>query len=355
MIGERLHRARKASGLSLRDLGDRLGISHTAVSKYEKNQLIPNSSQLIQMSRALGVRAEYFLRPVSVDIKGIEYRKRSNTPRSLLNKITADVYEQAERWEELLQLYPRQPIPDFQLPDSLPDKINSEVEIERISVKMRRAWDLGLNPISDLIDELESRGILVILSSVDAEQKFDGLAGELGVKPVVVVSDSWCGDRQRFTLAHELGHLVLNGRLSADMDEEKACNLFAGAFLLPHSAVIEVMGDHRNALNMNELHILKEEYGLSMSGIINRAFQCGVISESLRQSIFIEFSKRGWRKKEPGAPYPAEKTYLFYRLLYRALAEEYIGESKAAELMGLSLRNFRKESKLELAGAGTYQ
>ncbi len=355
MIGERLHRARKASGLSLRDLGDLLGVSHTAVSKYEKNQLTPNSSQLIGMSRALGVRSEYFLRPVSVDIKGIEYRKRSNTPKSLLNKITADVYDQAERWQELLQLYPHQPIPDFRLPGSLPEKVSSEEEIERISVEMRQAWNLGLNPVPDLIDELEFNGVLVILSSVDAEQKFDGLAGEMGEKPVVVVSESWCGDRQRFTLAHELGHLVLKGRLPVGMGEEKACNHFAGAFLLPASAVIDAMGEHRNALNMNELHILKEEYGLSMAGIISRAFQCGVISEGLRQSMFIEFGKKGWRKNEPGLPYPSEKTYLFNRLVYRALAEEYIGESKAAELMGMSLRNFRKESKLELADAGTNQ
>ncbi len=86
MIGERLHRARKASGLSLRDLGSVIGISHTAVNKYEKDQLMPSSGQLIELSKALGVRAEYFLRPISVEIKGIEYRKRSNAPKALLSK-----------------------------------------------------------------------------------------------------------------------------------------------------------------------------------------------------------------------------------------------------------------------------
>ncbi|MBC8212871.1 MAG: ImmA/IrrE family metallo-endopeptidase [Gammaproteobacteria bacterium] len=355
MIGERLHRARKASGLSLRDLGSVIGISHTAVNKYEKDQLMPSSGQLIELSKALGVRAEYFLRPISVEIKGIEYRKRSNAPKALLSKITADVYDQAERWEELLQLYPHKPVPDFELPDSLPEKINTDADIEKISEQMRHAWELGLNPVPDLIDTLESRGALVILSAVDAAQKFDGLAGEMGSKPVIVVSENWCGDRQRFTLAHELGHLVLKGRFPQAMDEEKACNLFAGAFLLPKPAVLDVFGEHRNALDMNELHMLKEEYGLSMSGIIFRAFQCGVISEGIRKNLIIKFSKMGWRKKEPGSPYPAEKTWLFDRLVYRALAEDYIGESKAAELFGMSLRNFRKESRLELTGAGTYQ
>lgn len=355
MIGERLHRARKASGLSLRDLGSVIGVSHTAVNKYEKDQLMPSSGQLIELSKALSVRAEYFLRPISVEIKGIEYRKRSNTSKTLLNKITADVYDQAERWEELLQLYPHKPVPDFELPGSLAQKVNTEADIESISVQLRHAWELGLNPIPDLVDTLESKGALIILSKVDAEQKFDGLAGEMGNKPVIVVSENWSGDRQRFTLAHELGHLVLKGRLPKEMDEEKACNLFAGAFLLPRPAVLEVFGAHRNALDMNELNILKQEYGLSMSGIIFRAFQCNVISEGIRKNLVIQFSKMGWRKKEPGAPYPAEKTWLYSRLVYRALAEDYIGESKAAELSGMSLGNFRKESRLELASAGTYQ
>jgi len=352
MIGARLHRARKASGLSLRDLGHELGISHTAVSKYEKDQLMPASGQLIKMSRALGVRAEYFLRPISVEIKGIEYRKRSSISKQLLNKITADVYEQAERCEELLELYPHKPVPDFKLPDLSFKRVTSSKDIEAIAEEMRHAWELGLNPISDLIDTLESKGILIIVSPVDADNKFDGLAGKIADKPIVVVSEDWPGDRQRFTLAHELGHLVLEGLLPKDMNEEKACDQFAGAFLLPSSAVVEALGENRSALDLNELHMLKEEYGLSMSGIIYRAFQCGVISESIRRGLFMLFSKRGWRKEEPGSVYPAEKTWLFSRLVYRALAEDYIGESKAAELLGLSLRDFRKESKLEPVSAG---
>jgi len=355
MIGERLQRARKASGLSLRDFGDQIGLSHTAVNKYEKNQLMPSSRQLIKISRVLGVRSEYFLRPILVEIKGIEYRKRASTPKSLLNKINADVYDQAERWEELLQLYPHKPIADFELPSSLPDQVRDDNEIEKIAEKMRHEWELGLNPIPDLIDTLESKGILVISSAVDNDQKFDGLAGDMGNKPVIVVSENWCGDRQRFTLAHELGHLVLHGRLPSEMNEEKACNLFAGAFLLPNFAVVEAFGHHRSALDMNELHMLKHEFGLSMSGIKMRALQCGVISASLHRGLAIYFNKNRWRKQEPGKQYASEKTYLFNRLVYRALAEDYIGEPKAAELLGLSLRAFRDKGKERLASAGTYQ
>ncbi len=354
MIGERIERARNAAGLSLRELGHILGISHTAVRKYEKENLMPSSKQLLQLAKAVGVRTDYFFRPVEVKIEGIEYRKRSNITQKVLKRITSDVYEQAERWEELLGLYPQQPIPDFALLDELPAIVADGEAIESIAEQMRHAWELGLNPISDLIDTLESRGIMVIVSPIDAGKKFDGLAGTIGDKPIVVVSAEWSGDRQRFTLAHELGHLVLHGRLPEGMKEEAACNHFAGAFLLPKSAVLDAFGSHRRAIDLNELSMLKEEFGLSMSSILYRVAQCGVKSDSYRKHMLIFFSQKGWCKNEPGMPYPAEKTWLFLRLVYRAFSEEYIGESKAAELLGKSLRNFRMDSVLEHVNAGTH-
>ncbi len=116
----------------------------------------------------------------------------------------------------------------------LPASIADRAEIEAVAERVREAWDLGLNPIPDLIDVLETNGIRVFMIAADAENKFDGLAACVNDMPIVVVGRHWPGDRQRFTLAHELGHLMLQGRLANSIDEEKACNRFAGAFLLPY-------------------------------------------------------------------------------------------------------------------------
>ena len=74
---------------------------------------------------------------------------------------------------------------------------------------------------------------------------FDGMAATVDGIPVVVVGRGWPGDRQRFTLAHELGHLVLHGRLASDVDEEAAANRFAGAFLAPADEVRKELGEKR--------------------------------------------------------------------------------------------------------------
>lgn len=348
MFGERLVRARKAAGLSMQALADEVGISANAIKKYEHGENMPSSANLLKIARALNVRSEYFFRPVKVDLKGVEYRKHANTPQKLLNQINSDVLEQAERWKELLDLYPDsvKPVPEFSVPSGLPEKISSAQDIEELANQVRLSWSLGLNPISDMIDTLESQGVMIIVTDIEAKKKFDGLAGTIDKTPIVVISVYQPGDRQRFTLAHELGHLVLKGRLPEDMDEEKACNHFAGAFLLPREALFQHLGNQRSAIEGRELFMLKHEFGISMMAVLMRAGQCGVISESLQKRYFMQFNKLGWRTKEPGEQYPNETTYLFKQLVYRALGEDYIGESKAAELLKMSLSSFHGERKL---------
>ncbi len=357
MFAKRLFHARKAAGLSMHALALKVGLSDNAIKKYEHGINMPSSPNLLKLAKALGVRTEYFFRPVKVELQGIEYRKRANTPRKLLDQINGDVMDQAERWAELLDLYPDsvKPVPKFSLPDKLPAQVSTADDIEAIANMMRAEWALGLNPIPDMIDTLESKGVMIIGTKVEAKKKFDGLAGNIEDTPVVVVSSHHPGDRQRFTLAHELGHLVLHGRLAEGMNEEKSCNHFAGAFLLPKQGLLQHLGKTRRAIEAQELYMLKCEFGISMMGVLIRAGQCGVISQGLQKQYYIRFNKLGWRTEEPGAPYSNEETYLFKQLVYRALGEEYIGESKAAELIGISLSSFHKERKLGAMSAATHQ
>lgn len=348
MFAARLKQAREAAGLSMEKLAKEVGVSANAIKKYEHGLNMPTSDKLLKLARALGVRSEYFFRPFSVELENVEYRKHSRTPAKLLKQIDGDVKEQAERWIELLNFYPDtiKPVPSFVLPDGLPDRIETPGEIEAIAKLMRDKWELGQNPIPDMIDTLESKGIMIITTAKAENKSFDGLAGKANRIPLIVISSHQPGDRQRFTLAHELAHLVLHDRLNG-MDEEKACNHFAGAFLFPKQAVIQHMGAKRHAVETRELYLLKHEFGISMMAILVRLGQCGVISDHLQRTYYMQFNKLRWRTQEPGETYPNESTILFKQLVYRALAEDYISESKAAELLGMSLSSFHDERKLE--------
>ena len=355
MFSTRLHRARKAAGLSLRDLGELVGVSHAAIKKYEDGAAMPSSDILIALARALKVRSEYFFRPDPVALEGIEYRKRSSLPKKRLDAITHEVIDQIERRIELENLFPQSPVKSFAMIDGIVEHLASMDQIEDVAERVRSAWDLGLDPIPDLIDVLETNGIRVFMIEADAENKFDGLAARVNDMPIVVVGRHWPGDRQRFTLAHELGHLMLEGRLADGLNEEMACNRFAGAFLFPRASVLQELGQYRNAIELKELGLLKDEFGLSMAGILYRARDLSVITPAYRDEQTKLFRFKGWFRKEPGNDYPTEKAHIFEQLVFHALAEEYIGESKAAELMNMPLQQFRRVRSMEGGDAAVDQ
>ena len=347
MIGSRIERARNAAGLSQRALAEQIDLSAMAISKYERNEVTPNSDVLLRLSKALGVRVEYFFRRITVELEQVEFRKRASLSKESERAILADVQDRLERWSALDEIFPPGDAMHFALPKRLPKQIDSLDAIEEIALTMREAWELGQNPIPDLVDTLEEHGIRVIVTPHIGKERFDGLAAKVDTMPVIAVGSEWPGDRQRFTLAHELGHLVLHGRLAKGLNEEKACDRFAGAFLVPQAMVFDALGTKRRWLEPRELLLLKQEYGLSMAGWTYRARDMGVMDKTTHGKYWGYLRKHGWDKEEPGPQYPAESSRLFEKRIYHALAEDWIGESKAAELMGIPLIELRACRNME--------
>jgi len=355
MIGGRIERARKAAGLTQRALAGQVELSAMAISKYERNEVTPGSDVLLRLAKALGVRVEYFFRTKSVELEGIEFRKRASLSKPEERRIIADVQDRLERWVGLDEIFPPSEAMQFVLPQRLPKRIEDMDAIEALALAVREAWELGHNPIPDLIDTLEEHGIRVIVTPHIGKERFDGLAASVAGMPVIAIGREWPGDRQRFTLAHELGHLILQGRLAEGLNEEKACDRFAGAFLVPGEVVIEALGAKRNWLEPRELLLLKQEYGLSMAGWTYRARDMGVLEKTTHGRYWGFMRKQGWHKSEPGPQYPSEASRLFEKRLYHALAEDWVGEAKAAELLGIPLAEFRACRNMECSTYASHQ
>lgn len=241
MLGKRIQRARRGLGLSLRDLGEQIALSHAAIKKYEDNEVTPSSDILIKLAKALNVKVEYFFRPERFTLENIQYRKHADMPERQLEEITARILDQMERRVELESVFPNAPVKSFVI-KSLPKMVNSIDEIENIADQIRNQWNLGLDPLPDLIDLFEERGIKVFEIDNNQYPKIDGLYAEVNKMPVIVIGNHRPGDRQRFTLAHELGHLLLDNHIAFGLDIENCCNRFAGAFLLPKKSLVNVLG-----------------------------------------------------------------------------------------------------------------
>src|SRR5690606_15604107 len=130
---------------------------------------------------------------------------------------------------------------------------------------------------------------------------------------VVLNNRSW-GERQRFTLAHELGHMVLD--VGSGLDSEKASHRFAGALLMPAESLWAEIGKHRTSIGWAELFELKKLFGASVQAIVYRCHDLGIFPKSLYQSLFREISRQGWRRPPYEEPYgmDPERPLRFFRL-----------------------------------------
>lgn len=338
VIGERLKMARKMAGMSQQDLGEKAGVSRMSISKYERDINVPRSQVLLELAKALDVKIEYLLRPVEVSLSTPMFRKRTALPKKEENKILERTRDWVERYLQVEALF--SDASQFSEPQ-IKRPIHSLVDVEEAAIQLREAWELGLDPIDNMTEVLEKQGIKVWVLDEDMDH-FDALVFWANEQiPVIVVKGGIPGDRQRFNLAHELGHILLD--IADNVDEEKAAHRFAGAFLVPRQKAFEELGEHRQNLNVQELLILKHKYGLSMQAWIYRAKDLGILSESKAREMYIGIRKRNWHVKEPGDPVEVERSQRMKQLVLRALAENVISRPRAEELIQEPIRELEGE------------
>ncbi|MXX10707.1 MAG: ImmA/IrrE family metallo-endopeptidase [Nitrospira sp. SB0675_bin_23] len=346
MIGQRLKLARSAAGLSLRDLEKKIGnrVTAQAIGKYERNESMPGSSVLIALADALDVSVDYLVGDQEMVLEAVEFRKKRITSKREEAQVEAKVLHFLEHYlmvEELLHLSSI----EWNNPREISYPVHDVSEADRAARSLRNHWGLGSDPVPNLVELLEEQGIKVLaieLSNIDGLTANVRRAGKDSVPVIVVNSKEW-GERQRFTLAHELGHLVMD--VKAKVDEEKAAHRFAGAFLMPAEALWTEIGKHRKAIGWGELFELKKLFGASVQAITYRCKDLGIFSQTTFQRLFNEFERLGWRRppyEEPLARKEGEKPKRFKRLTFRAVAERAISEAKAAELLAISVQELNR-------------
>lgn len=342
MFGERLKLARKSAGLSLRDLAARMGdvVTAQALGKYERDEMLPNSTVLIALIDALGVSESYLLSSGEIELAQVEFRKLKGASAKEQARLEAEVLRHAERYLEIEDVLASE-TSEFRQPQTFPWAVSDVEQAETAAEQLRLIWSLGQDPIPRLAEYLEEQGIKVL--TLDLPNSISGMTAWVHRKqgrpvPVVVVNGTHPGERQRFTLAHELGHLMLD---VMQIDPEAACNRFAGAFLAPAAMVRSEVGTSRSSVSPGELVRLKQLFLVSVQCLIYRLKDLRIITQRAYQELFTMITRLGWRKQEPNA-LATEKTQRFERMCFRALVEGLISESKAAELLGVTVRKLNQ-------------
>ena len=173
-------------------------------------------------------------------------------------------------------------------PEDTPAEAASEV---------RAAWGVnGGEPIIDLVAVIEAAGAVVLERDL-ATHELDAVSQwSTGRLPVVLLNEGAPGDRMRFSVAHELGHLILHGAPGATVDQERQADEFASEFLMPANAIRQHL---RRRIDIGALVELKSVWGTSMAALARRGWDLNALSDWQYRNLMIEMSVLGYRSQEP--------------------------------------------------------
>jgi Zn-dependent peptidase ImmA (M78 family) len=341
-IGDNLKRIRLLKNLSLKEAGVLLNMSPTAIQKYEKGEITPDSKKVIAFASAYNVNTLEILKVYKKSKMNFNsFRKRKRLSGKKLELLESIIEDEVSKYLEVINLnnINKSPVKLKKY------NCNHKEDCEKIALEFRKYINISpLQPISDLINILENLGILIIqIKNVNnLFNDFDGLSEIVnGIPVIVLLDDLKDGARQRFTIAHELGHFLLNIEDNT-LDEEKLCNSFASALLMPKDAVINEFGSNRKNINFYELIAFKKEYKVSIAAINYRLKDLNIISSYLYKNLSIIINKK-IGKKDPD-PIMPEKSYQFKKIIYKLEADEIISINKACELLGVTINEYRKEN-----------
>jgi Zn-dependent peptidase ImmA (M78 family) len=207
---------------------------------------------------------------------------------------------------------------------------------EKIAQCVRQRWMVPRGPIKNLVNLVESAGIFILWTDVENDS-FDGqIIPDEGGLPVMAINKNMTADRQRFTIAHELGHLVMhypNYIPTADSNEDEEANRFAAEFLMPRQ---DVYADLYDNSSFQRLITLKPYWKVSIASLVRRALDLGIINKSRYTSLNVQLSRDGMKKREPTFGLEPEKPTLFKQLIDLHLVDLEYSHRSLAEKMLLS-------------------
>jgi len=347
-MGLRIQQARKMLSLSLRAVSESTGgaLSHTAISRYEKGEMMPGSGNLIALSRVLQQPVDFFFRPFQAHLKEpVRFRKKTGLgirEQEAIKNRAVDFFERYYEIEDLMK-EPRafnNPLPD--------DEVRTPEGAADMACRLRKEWELGMDPLPNLHELMELNGIKVCEVSCRNEA-FDGFCSATERGPVVVIAD-WLNRnllRKRATEVHELAHVM--ARVPDDLEEREEENIvwsFAGELMLPREAFVDAFGQKRRTLAIQELIEIKQLFGASIMSIVFRARALNLIDEGLYKEFWKYVNQHGWRKNgEPGdETYKGNESHSRFRqLVLRAVVEERISLSRGAALLHTDPANLRAQ------------
>jgi Zn-dependent peptidase ImmA (M78 family)/transcriptional regulator with XRE-family HTH domain len=326
--------ARESRGQTQQDLAEKLKLHRANVSRLEKGETNIHDEILMAISAATCYPPQFFTQSGIVIPVNLAYRKRQQVPIKLLTPIEAKMNIIRRNVQFVTRALDKEipMLPTFEvMTDQTPSVIAGLV---------RKQWNVAEGIVEDLLGTIERQGIIV--SSFDfGTERVDSRSMFTDDKyPIIFLNKHLLGDRLRYSLAYELGQLIMHtfSSISPQRDISREANEFAAAFLMPEEIIKK---DLENGITLPLLAELKRKWKVSMISILYRADDLGLLTPNQKRYLIQQFNEQKIRRREPvELDVPLEKPALLKNLINYYISEYEIGIKEMTAIFAIPLEDY---------------
>ena len=297
--------ARESRGINQSELASKIGFAPAFMSKMERSEAPISEEHLKTISNITHYPVSFFYQEGEIAPESIAYRKRETVAQKVLTVVNArvNIVRLHVKYLSEALAVPMPMIPTIQVNDVMtPAKVAHEI---------RKVWRVKKGVIDNLVDIIEGNGIAIRVIDFGTERIDSRTVLTDNKYPVIVLNKILLGDRQRFSLAYQLGHLVMHTYKAVDwnVDVSHEANLFAAEFLMPE---IEMREAFKDGVTLASLAELKRKWKVSMISLLYRADDLGFLTDNQKRYLVQQFNDKKIRRREPvELDAPIEKPKLF--------------------------------------------
>jgi Zn-dependent peptidase ImmA (M78 family)/DNA-binding XRE family transcriptional regulator len=305
--------ARAAQGFTQSELAKSAGVTQALISKLEAGLTTDPAPETAEsLASALSVPVAFLFSEEKVHgMPQFHYRKRAKLGRKALDKIEAQINIRRIHVARLFRAYETQsdrfPVIDLDSTNWTPQQAAQHV---------RGLWLLPRGPIDNLTEIVERAGAVII--QIDfGTSLLDALSFRIpGLPPLIFMNSGMPGERYRFTLAHELAHLILHNSPETDENMEAQADEFASELLMPAKEIRPYL----ISPSLGSLARVKPYWKVSIKALIYQCNKQKLITPNQYTGLMINYSKAGYAKGEP-FPIPVETPAILHEALNYHLSQ----------------------------------
>jgi len=342
---------RESRRLTQTALASQIGVAQATISKSEAGQCQISGDLVAKYAAALRYPISFFHEPYRFRHLPITFHRKK------LSVSSGDV-KAVQATTNIIRIHISKLIAPIDLPEPRIPRIDIQQyngSAASVARDLRIRWHVPRGPIDNLTSIIEDAGVLVVRCDFGTNM-IDGLSFYEPtdvLPPMLLINRRIPTDRYRFTVAHELAHLVLHHHLSMPTQEcEIEADQFASEFLMPAAEIRGFLG----RMTIEKLLTLKPYWKVSMGALLKRAGDLGCITERQSRYLWMHMSKRGYRTEEPMPLAAEEPTLIAEMLQYHSETLKY-ADTELASLLSLECGEFHEmypglKRTMRLVGTG---